>query len=60
MSSFRPPADDDRCRAIVLVAGQRGRCRKAVCARSKDLCWRCWEKESWGEKVPRVPERAKA
>lgn len=37
MTTFHPPADADRCRAIVMIGGQRGRCR-AVRVDQSDLC----------------------
>lgn len=58
MTAFRPPPDPDRCRAIVLYGGQRGRCRKKRW-QDHDLCWPCYMHEAGGHKILRVPERAK-
>ena len=55
MTAFRPPPDPDRCRAIVVQGGVRGRCRKLV--KVGDLCWECWQYEFKNGDVPRVPER---
>ena len=61
MTTFRPPADADRCRAIVLIGGQRGRCREkrrifAPPWGAKDLCVEHWLMAWDGALVPRVPE----
>lgn len=57
--TFKPPADSERCRAVVVVAGVRGRCRE-LRRPGKELCWRCLEREQDGKPVPLVqePERA--
>lgn len=56
MSTFRPPPDESRCRAIVLYGGQRARCRWPRRAYGTDLCLPCWLKERReGKPLPRVP-----
>jgi hypothetical protein len=58
MSIFRPPPDADRCHALVLYGGQRGRCR-APRVDGSDLCAGHLEVEDAGGEVRRVPEPAK-
>ena len=59
MSAIHPPPDFDRCRAIVLYGGQRGRCRVPRDGGS-DLCVEHKYREDAGELVRRVPVPARA
>ena len=54
MTTFHPPSDPDRCRAIVLIGGQRGRCREPRLEWA-DLCRIHFNIELDGISVPRVP-----